>query len=224
VRRLLFIGLTLLGTVFLAAPARAQRADRSRLELSGGIRWIGPVDFGGVRANETTLGGGTRSLFASDTTLDGSLGATGIVGVRLSRVLKAEFAVVYNPSSLSTRISSDAEGAADVTVDAPVSQFLGEAGLVVQPASWQRRRLAPFVTGGIGYLRQLNDGRTLVETGMSSYVGGGLYYVRTSAHPRRLKATGVRIDLRALVLRDGVAPDDKMRKTPAVTAGVFARF
>ncbi len=116
------------------------------------------------------------------------------------------------------------EGVPDVTVKAPVTQFLFEGGVQMRPVRWTRGRLSPFVTAGIGYLRQLNDGRTLVETGRAWYFGGGLYYERAATHPRRLKATGVRADLRALVLRDGVAPDDTRRGAPAITASVFARF
>lgn len=192
--------------------------------MSGGVRWIGPIRFGEVAANETTPGGGTRPLFKSQTTLDGSVGVTATVGYRLSRLLRAELAIAYNPSQLSSHITSDAEGVEDVTVDAPVSQFLVEGGVLAQLRRWQAGRVSPFLTAGIGYLRQLNDGRTLVETGQAYYFGGGVYYVRAAARPRRLKATGVRADLRALFLRDGVAPDHTVRGAPAITASVFARF
>ena len=146
------------------------------------------------------------------------------MGVALTRGLRAEFAAVYSPTGLSTRVTGDVEGVDDLTVKAPVTQFLFEGGLQARPARWTHGRLSPFVTAGVGYLRQLNDGRTLVETGRAWYFGGGLYYERAATHPRRLKATGVRADLRALILRDGVAPDDTRRGAPAITASVFARF
>lgn len=207
----------------VAAGAEAQTTP-GRIEVSAGGRWVGPVGFGATAANETTFGGGTRALFESDSRLDPSIGGTVAVGVGLTRLLRAEVGVAYNPTGLSTRISADREGVADVTVKAPVTQFLIEGGLLAHMARWRRGRLSPFVTGGLGYLRQLNDGRTLVETGRAWYVGGGLYYERAAAHPRRLKATGVRADVRALILRDGVAPDDSRRGAPSITASVFARF
>ena len=139
-------------------------------------------------------------------------------------MLRAEAALVYSPTQLITRITADAEGVADTDVTAPVTQFIIEGGLLAQPRQWRTRRFAPFATGGIGYLRQLNDGRTVVETGRTYYVGGGLYYVRTSASPRRVKAIGLRTDARALILKDGVAPDSEARTTPAVTATLFVRF
>lgn len=212
-------------TVALAlSGASASAQTVGRLELGGGARWIGPVDFPGVAANETTLGNGTRALFASATTLEGSIGATGSVGVWLARQLQLEFTVGYNPATMRTQITSDVEGIPDVAVDAPVTQFLLEGGAVMRLSGRQRTRLAPFLTAGAGYLRQLNDGRTLVETGRSYYFGGGLYYERATSGRRRVKASGLRIDVRGLILQEGVAPDDTPRVTPALSAGFFVRF
>jgi hypothetical protein len=218
------VALLLMVLVAIPAGALAQAADASRFEVSGGIRWIGPIAFGDIPANEITFNGGTRPLFESETTLDGSLGGTVTFGVRLTHMLRAETAVVFSPTQLTTRITADAEGVADTGITSPVTQFIVEGGLLAQPRQWRAGRLAPFATGGIGYLRQLNDGRTLVETGRTYYVGGGLYYVRASASPRRVKAVGVRADVRAVFLKEGVAPDSEARTTPAVTATLFVRF
>ena len=178
--------------------------------------------FGRADAAETTLGGGTRPLFSTDGRLDGSAGAAGTVSVRVSRAFRLEGSVSYNPTGLSIRVTGDTEVANAPTVSAPVSQFLVEGGVLRdfrRPGRW-----SPFAVAGAGYLRQLNDGRTLIETGTSFYGGGGLYYVRASARPRRLKATGVRVEARAQFLRGGVAPDRSLRVVPAVTAAFFARF
>jgi hypothetical protein len=139
-------------------------------------------------------------------------------------LIHIEGAVVFSPTQLSTRITGDTEGVPDTTITSPVTQILVEGGVLAQPRRWRTRHVSPFVVGGLGYLRQLNDGRTLVETGGSYYVGGGLYYVRTSARPGRVKATGVRGDVRALVLHNGVAPDSDWRPTAAITATFFMRF
>ena len=128
----------------------------------------------------------------------------------------------FNPTGLSTHLTGDLEGTANTIARAPVTQFLVEGGVLAEGR--RHGHFTPFITGGLGYLRQLNDGRTLVETGRSFYLGGGLYYVRTSARPRRVKATGARVDVRAVFLRDGVAPDGAVRGAPAVTAAFFARF
>jgi len=219
--QVLFAALVFLGA---AVTLSAQSNDNSRVEVSGGFRWIGSLDLASVPANETTAGGGSRALFNSTTTLDHSFGGTATVGVRLSQLIRVEGAVVFSPTQLSTRITGDTEGAPDTTITAPVTQILVEGGVLVQPQRWRTRHVSPFVVAGLGYLRQLNDGRTLVETGGSYYAGGGLYYVRTAARPGRVKATGVRADVRALVLHDGVAPDSDWRSTGAITATFFMRF
>lgn len=206
-----------------ASPLFAQERP-GRIEVSGGVRWIGPVHFGTVDVNELALGGAPRALFRSTTTLDGSIGAVATAGVRLTSMLRAELGVAYNPTHLTSRITADAEGAADTSANEPVTQFLVEGGLILQPQRWRRGRLAPFVTGGVGYLRQLNDGRTLVETGRAYYVGGGMYYERASRRAGRVKATGLRVDVRALLMQDGVAPVAGSHRAPALTATWFARF
>lgn len=204
--------------------ASAQDADRARLEVSGGLRYLGPIRFGNVPANETTPGGGTRALFNSETTLDGSAGAFMGLGVRLSKSLRAEGTFAFHPAQMSTRITSDTEGAANTTAKEPVTQLFVEGGVLAQLGGWRIAHGAPFVTAGVGYLRQLNDGRTLVETGRSMFVGGGLYYVRSSSRPRRVKATGLRADVRAQMLRDGISLDEGLHPAIAISAAVFARF
>ena len=204
--------------------ASAQSGNDGRIEVAGGARWIGPLDFADVQATETTLGGGTRPVFGTATTLDGSIGATGIVAIRLSRQFQVEFGFGWNPTMLTTRITSDVEGIPDVSVDAAVTQFQMEGGVLVRPSAWSGARLSPFLTAGGGYLRQLNDGRTLVESGRSYYFGAGLYYERHTSGGRRLKASGLRIDGRGVILQEGVSPDDTPRLAPSVSAALFVRF
>jgi len=224
VRRSLQVLLAALAFFGANVTLSAQSVDTSRVEVSGGFRWIGPLDLASVPANESTLGGGSRALFDSTTTLEESFGGTVTVGVRLSQLIRVEGAFVFSPTQLSTRISDDTEGVPDTTVTSPVTQILVEGGVLAQPGRWRTRHVSPFATAGLGYLRQLNDGRTLVETGGSYYAGGGLYYVRTSASPERVKATGVRADVRALVFHDGVAPDSDWRPAAAITVTFFIRF
>jgi hypothetical protein len=168
---------TVWAACLLAAPAaaHAQQPASGRIEVTGGARWIGPVRYRDVPALETTPGGGTTAQFGSRTQLDGAVGAAGSFGVGLSRQLRLEIGVSYTPTSLTTKLTADVEGIPDAAVDAPVSQFLVQGGVVAQPSGWSSGRFAPFLSAGIGYLRQLNVGRTLVETGRSFYFGGGLY-------------------------------------------------
>lgn len=184
---------------------------------------IGSIPFASVPSEQTTRGG-TSTLFRTSTDLDRSFGPLLTVGVRFARILRAEAAFGYNNARLVTRITGDTEGGADTTAHAPVRQFLMEAGLLVEAPALRTGPMVPFASGGAGYLRQLYDGRTLVETGHASYFGGGVFLEHTPARAGVVKATGLRVDVRAMRLRDGVISDGITHWAPAVAAQAFARF
>ena len=77
------------------------------------------------------------------------------------------------------------------------SQYIVDVGvLVADSRGWARTRVRPFVIGGGGYLRQLYDERTLVETGSVYYAGAGVrYWLRGGDGQRR--SIGLRGDGRA---------------------------
>ncbi len=208
----------------LPAPASAQASDAGSIEVSGAARVLGGISFAAVPAFETAPGGAPVPVFESTSRLEGSIGPVASVGVGLSRALRAEVAFAYNSTRLTTRVSGDTENAPDISVDTPVRQFMVEGGLVAHLRRWQAGALAPFVAAGAGYVRQLYDGRTLVETGTAYYAGGGLYYERLAARPGLVKSAGLRVDVRALFMKDGVNLDDATHVAPVLTAGAFARF
>ena len=207
-----------------AAVCTAQPSVSPKYEVSAGLRWVGSITLGSELADETAPGGATRSLFSSQTRLGGSVGVTAGAGFQLSRAIRAEMAAGYGTAQLNSKISADAEQVADTTVSTPVTQLVVEAGILAQRSRWRARTTQPFVTAGVGYVREMYEGRTLIETGRAVYVGGGLYYVRASARPRHIRATGLRIDLRGYVRRGGVASTSKVHAAPEVAATMFVRF
>lgn len=207
-----------------AVPAAFAQAPAGRVEVSGGAGWVGAMAYPSVASEQVTNGGGRRLAFNTRTTLDASVGPSVSVGVRLSRLLTIEGGLLYSPTSVTTAITNDVEGVPNTSVEAAVTQYLFEGGLVARLDRWRVGRLAPYVTGGAGYVRQLYEDRVLLETGQALYAGGGLYYERSSSPRSALKATGFRADVRALVMRDGVAPDSRNHVAPRVTVSFFARF
>lgn len=195
------------------------------MTLTGGVRWMGPTAIADVAATETTAGGGSRTIFKTETRLNSSVGGTLSVGVRLSPTFSVEGGASFNPTRLTTSVTDDVEQAPDATASERVTQILAEGGVLVTP--FRRRaaaRLSPFLIAGLGYVRHLNEGRTLVETGREFYVGAGLYYERASARARRVKSTGIRLDARTTVLQGAIAPGTGGHVAAAITAAVFARF
>jgi hypothetical protein len=207
------------------SPLLAQTSSRDgRLEIAGGVQWIGPVTFTSVSADETTPGGGTRSLFDTSTRLDPSVGVAVTVGFRLPQAVQVQANVAYGATHLTTRVTGDREGIPDASVESSVTQYLLGGDLLLQPARWRVRRLAPFAVVGGAYVRQLSEGRTLVQTGAAYSAGGGFYYGRNLSGGRRMKSAGVRLDVRALALHDGVVFDGRIHVAPSIAAAVFAGF
>ncbi len=206
------------------AVADAQPASQWRLEVSSGVGWFGAATFADVDATEATPAGGRRTVFRTRSALEASVGLAARVGVRLASWVHLESALAFNPTRLATRISADVEQAPNVTVSEAVTQYLIEGGVVADLGGWKAGRSEPFATAGAGYLRQLNEGQTLVQTGRSYYVGGGTHYLLKRGGTGRIKSAGVRAELRATILEDGVALDGARHVVPMVGAAIFVRF
>ncbi|MDP2388805.1 MAG: hypothetical protein Q8N52_00650, partial [Acidobacteriota bacterium] len=81
-------------------------------------------------------------------------------------------------------------------------------------------RVRPLVVGGAGYLRQLHEERTLVETGQVYYAGvGARYWIRGGSGTAR--SLGLRGDLRANLRRGGIDFEDKARVYPTFAVHLF---
>jgi hypothetical protein len=206
-----------------SASAQSRSAGAGRLDLSLGGVWIGQQTLGSRTATETTPTLGTLPLFSTSSTLDGAPAVEGRVGWRIARALTVEAEASYGRPELTIAISNDREGAEPATPTERVQQFTVGGGLV-----WylpiRRSRVAPFVTGGAGYLRQLHESATLVQTGRYYQFGGGFTVLLASRPRSMLKAAGLRVDARAIVRVDGVAFDSSAHAVPAAGASFFVRF
>ena len=209
-----------------AAAAQALPASGpGRLEVSLGVLWIGQLALGSNDANETTPTGGNLKIFTTSTDLGSVPALEARVAVRLLRSLEADVEASYGTPRLKVTISSDIESAPDVTATESVQQFTIGAGVVwYVPFHRASSRLAPFVSGGGGHLRQVHEERTLVETGQYYHVGGGVKWLLFARPSGLVNAVGLRVDARAVVRRHGVAFDDGGHVSPAVGASAFVRF
>ena len=212
--------------LLLAASSRGAAAqgvlESGRLEISGGAAWLGAHTFGSASATETTPSGGGFTLFNTSSELGSAAALDARVGVRIAGTLVVEADATYARPELRVSIANDVESAPSITSVERLQQYMIGGG-----ATWYvpgRGRIAPFVTGGGGYLRQLHDRALLVETGSYYQVGGGVLYLLSSHADKRLKATGIRVDVRAVILNGGVAFDGGRHSAPAVAGSFLARF
>lgn len=209
-----------------SSPALAQSGPpASRFELGIGALWIGGEPLGTKTATETTGAGGTLALFSSSSELAGAAGVEGRVGVRLARSLVAEVEASYLKPQLRIAISADAEGAAAVTATETIQQFtIGGNLLWYLPGHRWSPRFAPFATAGGGFVRQLHEQATLLETGRFYQFGGGVSALVVSRGRFHAKGVGLRADVRALIRSKGVAFDDGSKTSPAAGVSAFVRF
>jgi hypothetical protein len=216
------------GVAFLQAPAAfAQAADpqQTRFEAGLGAIWIGHQPLGTGSANETTSAGGSTPLFSTSSDLASAAGIDGRIGVRVTGSLVAEVEASYAKPQLRVAISGDFEGAAAVTATETIQQVTIGGGLVwYLPSRRRAPRFAPFAMAGGGYLRQVHDQATLIETGHFYQFGGGATYLLVSSPHVHTKGIGARIDVRALIRSKGVAFDGGSKTSPAVGVSAFVRF
>ncbi len=210
----------------LAAPgvASAQApVAPPRVEVGGGVRWVGGAALGDMDATLGTASGGTFTQFGSSSELGPTPAVEGRVGVRLTRSLWAEANVSYGTTELRTRLDSDVESIPDTTVSESIARYTIEGALVASLDGWRLGAVVPFVSVGGGYLRELHEGRTLVESGRLFHAGGGVTVpLRTQAGAGT--TVGVRADARAIVRSGGVQFDDDVMIVPAAGVSVLFRF
>ena len=181
--------------------------------------------LGSTNANETTGAGGTFALFHASTDLASLSGLEGRVGVRVWRGFEAEVEASYGKPQLKISIGNDTENAPQVTAVETIQQITVGAGIVwsVPYRPW-RRRLVPFVTAGAGYLRDVHEAQTLIDTGRYYQIGGGVKVLLVSRSRSFFKGLGARGDARAMVRSKGVAFDPAGHASPAIGASVFVHF
>jgi hypothetical protein len=216
--------LALLGAL-LSQPstAFAQSAKPPRVEVGAGLIWNGQQTLGARAATETTSGGSTLALFSSSSELGSAAGFEGRLGVRVMHSLVLEADTTYVKPELRIALSGDSENAAPVTATETIQQFT-IGGSVLWYVPGPSRRFAPFAIAGAGYLRQLHESATLVDTGRYYQFGGGVSALLTGPGHLHTAGIGVRADVRAFVRSRGVAFDGGTATSPAAGLSAFVRF
>jgi hypothetical protein len=215
-----------------AAQASQASSIGGRIEVSGGTGLVGGTDLGTASATLTGPGvptGTPVTLFDTATTIESGPRYEARVAWRLTRALQVEGGLAVNRTHLATSITNDFEQAPNTEATEKLTEYAIEAGLLLHltKLTFAGGRARPFVTGGAGYLRQVHEGQTLIDTGQSAYAGGGLTFTLRQA-PRRafIEGLGLRADVRANFRSGGFERGDDGGATyaPSVTGGLFVRF
>ncbi|MEQ1757074.1 MAG: hypothetical protein ABL986_02065 [Vicinamibacterales bacterium] len=213
----------------LAADAHAQRARVAgppRFDITLGAGLVTGVALGeasaNLRSNATTPQ--SYPLFSTSTRL---LPAP-VVDVRVAGAVTSRVAIEgqvhFGQPELETAISADKELAPDVTVSERVTETLLAGGVRVTLANLGRQpRTLPYVSGGVGVLRQAHEEGGGTEQSSLVYLGGGVRHA-LSVRPGGLPRVGIRGDVQLLMVKGGLSVDDKITPQLSVTGGVFFTF
>lgn len=205
-----------------ASSAAAQSVVPGRVDFSGGLGWVSATDYGSRDATETKADGSSLVLFSTSTRMHPSAAAEARVGVRITRRLEVEATGTFGTPHLEVKTTLDRENAANATITQSQTFYTISGGVLWPFRTGQRT--VPFVTGGVGWVRQLQGNNTLVTVGQQWYAGGGVkrFLVRRDAH--RLKGFGIRADARLIERPKEAAVDNQMHLTATLTGSLFVRF
>lgn len=229
---LAIVATVMVGVLPATSAAQSTPGPRPRsFELSAAVIAIGPTDFGTSTArlvgNQTS--GPEITLFNSSNDLGVGLGLDGRLAFNITRAFAIEGGVVWTRATLESRITGDVEDVPDVTLVQDVDTYFIDASAVwhLTGLSFAGGRGLPFVAGGAGYLRQLDDESLLTtDPGQVYHAGGGVKYLFTERPRGLIRGVGLRADAR-FYLRDGgtIELEDKStRSTWGLSGGLLVRF
>jgi hypothetical protein len=223
--------LTLVVAVALAGgrSVAAQTVDRPihRFEATLGALWLGGGELGSGDAELRQSGTPPSdfTLFATETSVEAAPGFDGRVAFWVTRSIAIEAGFVMTRPVIGTRVTGDVENAGDLTLEEDLEQYFVDVGAVLLLDRFRiGERTVPFVSGGGGYLRQLHEGRTLVETGQVYHIGAGVRHWLRVRDTGFLRAAGLRVDARAYMLVNGVAFESGARPHGAISGALFLTF
>jgi hypothetical protein len=221
--------LILIATGEAAAQTTRQRTlfrPRS-FEIDVGGSWQARVPLGATSAPLTgNQGAPTVDLFDVNSEIDAFPSLEARLAFHVTRAFAVEGGFRYARPELETRITQDFEDAPDITAVSRFSQYAFELNGVLHLNGLRFGKSVPFIFGGGGYLRELHEGREVVETGQLFQAGVGIKQLLRRASRGLIRSLGVRADARFCGRRQGVEleDDDPLRTYGAASVALIVGF
>jgi hypothetical protein len=209
-----------------ATVASAQQAqfEKHELVVSSGPIWAGGYAIGESLAQLRSNANGSQPspflLFAVSSSMEQLLGIEGNVGYAITPWLIVEGGGWYARANIAVDLSRDPEAQPTSIDGEKLHQVIVSGGVAWRLPVSLGRKVAPFLTAGGGYLRQLHEERTLAESGRIYYVGGGARYF-LSGGTGSARSVGIRGDVRLNWRTPGIDFESKTRKFPTLTLQLF---
>jgi hypothetical protein len=193
------------------------------IEASGGGSFVRGFDMGSRTAQLTRSTPTERfDLFSTESDVSAFSGAYARLGYYLTRAISVEGGLRFAKPRLSTRLSGDAESAPNETATETAAHYVFDGSVLfhLTSLSFAGGRGLPFVSGGAGYLRELHEGNSLVETGREYHATVGLKYWLGSGDHR----FGLRVEGGLSARERGFDDSDARRTLPLALAGLSYLF
>jgi hypothetical protein len=215
--------------LLVAVPAVAQTPPppAGRFEVDAGGGWLGGATLGSRDANLRAPSQSPSSfrLFTVESRIEAAPTFHVKAGFALSRRFGVEGGLTFSHPELRASVSNDAEAAPPITIAERIDQYSVDAGVIIMISELALgSRTLPFATAGAGYLRQLHEGRTVVEQGVVVHAGGGIKHWLLARDQGFISGAGLRMDARLYLMSDGIAFEDRPRSHGAISGGVFVAF
>jgi hypothetical protein len=161
-------------------------------------------------------------LFTSDSRVTAATSPELRVGFAVTRLLALEFGLTVSQPHVEVAISRDVEAPKQLLSGEKLEQYLFGGNVTWQLPTTIRldRRLAPFASGGVAFLRQLHEDRTLAEIGQVYHAGGGARYFLKGEHGTD-RVFGLRGEARVNFRRNGIDFENTMRIYPTFSLSIF---
>jgi hypothetical protein len=133
----------------------------------------------------------------------------------------------YAQPAVRVTVSGDSEDAAGVSFDGEnLTQYVVEGTLVAhfRRLSFARGRGRTFLSGGVGYRREVHDGNFTIDTGQVYHAGGGVKYFFKPRARGFIRAFGVRAEARLVFGVGGYSFDGENTRTFAARGGAIIAF
>ena len=220
--------------ILIVAGEAAAQTSRTRtlfrprsFEIDVGGSWQWKVPLGSTSAPLTgNQGAPTVDLFDVSSELDAYPAFEARLAFNVTRAFAVEGAFRYARPELQSRVTDDFENAPDITAVTRFSQYAFELNGVLHLNGLRFGKSVPFIFGGGGYLRELHDGREIVETGQLFQTGAGIKQMLYRSPRGLVRGLGVRADARFCGRRGGVEleEDEPVRTYGAVGAAMIVGF
>jgi hypothetical protein len=207
------------------AKSRQQRPVH-RFDVSFGAGVFGGADLSSsdaaLRANSVTPQ--PYRVFSADWHISSSRAVEGRVGFALTHRVGVEGRFGFNRPDLRATIENDVEGASALTIVEPIDQYVIDAGVVVMLDELRVGQFVPFVTAGGGYVRQLHEGRTVVDEGRAIHLGAGVKRWFVVRRRGAITGAGVRGDVELQLMSGGIELEEGLQPHATVSGSFFVTF